>query len=316
MSNILKWLKSFHQDTLTILGTNNSSQIATAVLAGFKIFFIPMATANDKKATPEQKRYTIARDRITEGLALTTYLGITHLVQKYTTAPICKNYYKNKAKNIESGQLKVAEQLTKEELDILKNIDMKKLNEIGMRFITEKTSNPKPISKEALEYSAKLDNIISKINGKPVEEKMLNLTDFVKSLSNNNVINENKGFLNTIKKGVSAITSGFSVLINDFKNAAKGSVEIADAKNLFKNTRISMSQVSIWVLALGVIPPLCNLIITPIMKKIKDKQEKNSPVEALKVSPQITTVNTQKDKNVKFERNYYNMTSLGNMRVR
>jgi len=37
------------------LGTNNSSEIATAILAGFKMIFIPMATANDKKISPEQK---------------------------------------------------------------------------------------------------------------------------------------------------------------------------------------------------------------------------------------------------------------------
>ena len=83
---------------LTTLGTNNSSQIATAVLAGFKMFFLPIATATDKNASTEQKTYTIIRDIIMEGLALITYIGVTGQIQKHVTAPICRAYYKNKAK--------------------------------------------------------------------------------------------------------------------------------------------------------------------------------------------------------------------------
>ena len=75
---------------LTTLGTNNSSQIATAVLAGFKMIFLPIATATDKTASPEQKTYTIIRDVIMEGLALITYIGVTGQIQKHATAPICK----------------------------------------------------------------------------------------------------------------------------------------------------------------------------------------------------------------------------------
>ena len=71
---------------LTTLGTNNSSQIATAVLAGFKMFFLPIATATDKTATTEQKTYTIFRDIIMEGLALITYIGVTGQIQKHVTA--------------------------------------------------------------------------------------------------------------------------------------------------------------------------------------------------------------------------------------
>ena len=67
---------------LSTLGTNNSSQIATAVLAGFKMFFIPAATAMDKNATPEQKKYTMTRDIITEALALSTYIGVTGHMQQ------------------------------------------------------------------------------------------------------------------------------------------------------------------------------------------------------------------------------------------
>ena len=41
---------------------------ATAVLAGFKMFFLPIATATDKTASPEQKTYTIIRDIIIKEL--------------------------------------------------------------------------------------------------------------------------------------------------------------------------------------------------------------------------------------------------------
>ena len=58
---------------LTQLGTNNSSQIATAVLAGFKMIFLPVATATDKTATPDQKKYTIIRDIKTNKLYDTVY---------------------------------------------------------------------------------------------------------------------------------------------------------------------------------------------------------------------------------------------------
>ena len=99
---------------LTTLGTNNSSQIATAVLAGFKMFFLPIATATDKTASPEQKTYTIIRDIIMEGLALITYIGITGQVQKHATAPICKAYYKDKAKKLEKTGLLTQEELEQE----------------------------------------------------------------------------------------------------------------------------------------------------------------------------------------------------------
>ena len=85
---------------LTTLGTNNSSQIATAVLAGFKMFFLPVATATDKTASPEQKTYTIIRDIIMEALALVTYIGVTGQVQKHATAPICKAYFRDRAKKL------------------------------------------------------------------------------------------------------------------------------------------------------------------------------------------------------------------------
>ena len=111
---------------LTTLGTNNSSQIATAVLAGFKMIFLPLATATDKTASQEQKTYTIIRDIIMEALALVTYIGVTGQIQKHATAPICKAYYKDKAKKLEKTGL-----LTPEELEFLRNIDSKKIKMAG-----------------------------------------------------------------------------------------------------------------------------------------------------------------------------------------
>ena len=40
---------------------------------------------------------------------------------------------------------------------------------------------------------------------------------------------------------------------------------------VFHNTRIALSQLSVWILAVAIIPPLCNAIIAPVMKKIGPK---------------------------------------------
>ncbi len=286
---------------LSTFGTNNSSQISTAILAGFKMIFIPAATARDKKATPEQKKYTMTRDVITEGLALSTYLGVTGMVQKHATAPICSIYYKNKAKMIEAGKIKTAAKLTAEELDFLKHVDAKKINEVGMDFVTQKGLKHKVASPEAKEYITKLQNIVTKANGISEDIKSISLDQFSKNLAKNGIPKEKKGF---------------SVLIDDFKNAAKGSPKLTAPKNLFQNTRIALSQVSVWVLALAVIPPLCNIIISPVMKKLNATKKQDNSVATLQ-QPKVNVNNPVKKRdNTTFKSNYYaNMSNLGNMRV-
>ena len=228
---------------LTTLGTNNSSQIATAVLAGFKMIFLPIATATDKRATTEQKTYTIFRDIIMEALALVTYIGVTGQIQKHVTAPICKAYYNDKAKKLEKAGV-----LTKEELNILKNVDSKKIKMAGEDYLNRLSPNRKKIPDEVSQYIEKLDKIVEKIEGKSEKPAKQTLESFVSGLKNNKS-NE------SVKKVV--------------KDAGK--IEVLKPLKVFHNTRIALSQLSVWVLAVAVIPPLCNVIIAPIMKKVGPK---------------------------------------------
>lgn len=228
---------------LTTLGTNNSSQIATAVLAGFKMFFLPIATATDKTATTEQKTYTIFRDIIMEALALVTYIGVTGQIQKHATAPICKAYYKDKAKKLEKTGL-----LTKEELSILSDVDSKKIKMAGEDYLNRLSPNRKKLPDDVSKYIDRLNKIVEKVEGKSEKPLKQSLESFVSSLKNNN--------------------SNESV-----KKVAKdaGKIEVLKPLKVFHNTRIALSQLSVWVLAVAIIPPLCNAIIAPIMKKVAPK---------------------------------------------
>ncbi len=228
---------------LTTLGTNNSSQIATAVLAGFKMFFLPIATATDKTATPEQKIYTIVRDVIMEGLALITYIGVTGQIQKHATAPICSAYFKDKAKKLEKTGL-----LTQDELDTLRNVDSKKIKMAGEDFLNRLSPNRKELPADVSQYIEKLNGIVEKVNGsgeKPIKQS---LESYVSNLKNN-------------------------ISSDNVEKVAKqaGKTEILKPLKVFHNTRIALSQLSVWVLAVAIIPPLCNAVIAPIMKKVAQK---------------------------------------------
>ena len=233
---------------LTTLGTNNSSQIATAILAGFKMFFLPLATATDKTASPEQKTYTIIRDVIMEALALVTYIGVTGQVQKHITVPICKAYYKNKAKELEKTGL-----LTQEELNTLRNVDSKKIKMAGEDFLNQLSPNRKELPKEVSQYIEKLNEIVEKIEGKSEKAIKQTLETFASGLKNNQPNESVKNITNEVGKGVQKAT------------------EVLKPLKVFQNTRIALSQLSVWILAVAVIPPLCNAIIKPIMKKIGPK---------------------------------------------
>ena len=233
---------------LTILGTNNSSQIATAVLAGFKMFFLPIATATDKTATPEQKIYTIFRDIIMEGLALITYIGVTGQIQKHATAPICKAYFKDKAKKLEKTGL-----LTQEELDTLRNVDSQKIKMAGEDFLNRLSPNRKELPAEVSQYIEKLNGIVEKVEGKTEKPVKQTLENFVSGLKKSKPDCEVK----TVAK--------------EAGNAAQNAIEILKPLKVFHNTRIALSQLSVWILAVAVIPPLCNAVISPIMKKFASK---------------------------------------------
>lgn len=278
---------------LTTLGTNNSSQIATAVLAGFKMFFLPLATATDKTASPEQKTYTIIRDIIMEGLALITYIGVTGQIQKHATAPICKAYYKSKAKKLEQAGL-----LTQDELDTLRNVDPKKIKMAGEDYLNRLSPNRKKLPTEISQYIERLNKIVEKIEGESEKPLKQTLETFVSGL----------------KKGIP----------NDsVEKVAKeaGKIELLKPLKVFHNTRIALSQLSVWVLAVAIIPPLCNAIIAPIMKKFSpktDNVDEKKPVEQqpLNSKPVVQSYNTvlRRDEAVTSFKNRYINYSTG-MRV-
>ena len=243
---------------LTTLGTNNSSQIATAVLAGFKMIFLPLATATDKTATPEQKTYTIIRDIIMEGLALVTYIGVTGQIQKHATAPICKAYYKDRAKKLEKTGL-----LTQEELNVLRNVDSKKIKLAGEDYLNRLSPNRKKLPTEVSQYIEKLDKIIEKTEGIGEKPAKQSLEDFVAGLKNNKP--------NVVPKGA--------------KKPPKNAVEVLKPLKVFHNTRIALSQLSVWVLAVAIIPPLCNAVIKPIMQKIGPKTDNTLGKKAVEKQP-------------------------------
>lgn len=277
---------------LTTLGTNNSSQIATAVLAGFKMIFLPIATATDKTASTEQKTYTIIRDIIMEGLALITYIGVTGQIQKHATAPICRAYFKSKAKKLESTGL-----LAPDELDALRNVDAKKLKMAGEDYLNRLSPNRKKLPTEVSQYIERLNKIIEKLEGESEKPLQQTLETFVSGLKKN-----------IPSDGVEKVA----------KEAGK--VEVLKPLKAFCNTRIALSQLSVWILAVAIIPPLCNAIIAPIMKKFSpetDKTEGKKPLEQpLNSNPVVQPYNTvlRRDEAVTSFRNRYINYSTG-MRV-
>ena len=261
------------------LGTNNSAEVVAGLLALSKMLFMPLATLSDKKATPEQKRYTITRDIITEALAFTTYIGVTSQVQKHATAPICSAYYKNKAELIKSGKINPIKTLTEEELKFLENVDSKKIKEIGEHYLKRLSSDSNEIAEGTKEYGDKLNDILTKINGAEEKKQAVTLSEFKNDMR---------------KNGIPSKQKGLSVLLNDFKNGAKSTQKVLNPEKLFLNTRISISQVSVWLLALAIIPGICNVLIRPIMKKFNPPQNKieNANSHVLKnvaVKPDVTS---------------------------
>ncbi len=233
---------------LTTLGTNNSSQIATAVLAGFKMIFLPIATATDKTASPEQKAYTIIRDIIMEGLALITYIGVTGQIQKHATAPICRAYFKDKAKKLEKTGL-----LTEDELETLRNVDSKMIKMAGEDSLNVLSPNRKPLPETVSQYIEKLNKIVEKVEGeteKPVKQTL-------------------ESFVEGLKKHVPE--QQVRTIANGAEETAKSSLGMLKPLKVFQNTRIALSQLSVWILAVAIIPPLCNAIIGPLMKKLGPK---------------------------------------------
>ena len=240
------------------------------------MFFLPIATATDKTASPEQKTYTIIRDVIMEALALVTYIGVTGQIQKHATAPICKAYYKNKAKKLEKTGM-----LTREELDFLSNIDTKKIKMAGEDYLNRLSPNRKKLPDDVSKYIEKLDKIVEKVEGKNDKPLRQSLEDFVAGLKKN-------------KPNITPKETG---------NSAQKGIELLKPLKVFQNTRMSLSQLSVWILAVAVIPPLCNAIIAPIMKNFKPKTDvsiKKNTVEkqSFDIKPAVPNGNVVKKKQV------------------
>ena len=81
-----------------------------------------------------------------------------------------------------------------------------------------------------------------------------------------------------------------------------GKVEVLKPLKVFHNTRIALSQLSVWILAVAIIPPLCNAIISPIMKKIGPKIDSAVGKKPVDQQPQISKPAAQ-SKNTVFKRN-------------
>ena len=208
-----------------------------------------------------------------EGLALITYIGVTGQIQKHVTAPICKAYFKNKAKELEKTGL-----LTQEELEILRNVDSKKIKMAGEDYLNRLSPNRKKLPDEVSQYINKLNKIVEKVEGTGEKPAKQTLETFVSGLKNNS------------NDAVKKVTK------------EKGKVEMLKPLKVFHNTRIALSQLSVWILAIAVIPPLCNAIISPIMKKVGPKIDSTVGKKPVEKDPQISKPAAQSKKTV-FKRN-------------
>ncbi len=226
---------------ITRLGTSNDSEICTAILAAFKLVFIPFATMSDKKSTKDQKQYALTRDFLTEGVALAGYIGITRVVKNSLTAPICAKYYKEKAKDL----------IKQNKLDI-NSADYKLLTNIDKVALKNHAMN------EFLEESAKKYT-------KNQEQHIKALEDIVKR---------------------------FPLIQNP--------------KDLYLNTKKTISHASVCVLALTLIPFITNKLIY-VLSKIKS-QDENKP----EIKPSLPKQTTLKPYSMQ---QYINNIKVGGLNV-
>lgn len=271
------------------LGSSNDSDIATATLAGFKLFFIPFATMSDKKATKEQKEYAATRDFLTELIALTTYVGVTREFKRHGTTPLCLNYYKKKAKLIKEGKIPGIDpkMFTDEDFRTLENIDKKSFKSV---MLDEFHSSPDKRKATVAQKDSvnKLAEVVEKFKKAFPEEAPMPTKFFAK-----------------IKRNFTDLFSSKSI--------------IQAPKELYGNTKLNISQLCIWTLAVFIIPPLCNALLKPVLKKMKDTQEKRHPEFKTPVKTDIyPSHNVQMGEVSKNEnRNpvYGKVYNIGNMRV-
>ncbi len=236
-------LQKTFKDIFYKLGSSNDSDIATAALAGFKLFFIPIATMSDKKATKEQKEYAATRDFLTELIALGTYIGVTKEFKLHGTTPLSLSYYKKKAKLIRKGEIEgVDPKLFEQELKTLENIDKKSFKSVMFDIYHRSPANP----------NATADQI----------RHVNKLTEAVEKLQK------------VFPKELSRPDKFFAKIAYDFKNLFNKKALIQSPVDLYNNVKLNISQICIWTLAVLIIPPMCNALIKPFMKKFKQMQDK------------------------------------------
>lgn len=295
-------------DFIYKIGACNDSQIATAFLASFKLFFIPIATMSDKKATKEQKEYAAARDMLTEAIALGTYIGITGVAQRYGTMPLSLGYYKNKAKLMREGKIPCIDPKKFSEADFkaLENIDKKSFESVMLDNCFRAKGKGKATVAEK-KYVEDLTNIVKKFEEAfPKAEKSTVTKDAV----------------NKAKTIGEKLKSAF-----DLKQLKTNVKELFDSKaiiqtpdKLCKHVKLNISQMCIWTLAVFVIPPMCNALLKPVLSKFKEVQNKKggTPQEPAKaIAYQNTQIEGIKkpNENTPTFKGYYNLGNIGNMRV-
>jgi len=275
------------------LGSSNDSDIATAVLAGFKLFFIPVATLSDKKASKEQKEYAAARDFLTEVIALTTYIGVTKMFKMHGTTPLCTGYYKRKAKMIKDGKMPNVDPKLFSEADYkaLENIDAKSFKSVMFDKFHRARGKGKATVAEN-KYVENLTNIVKKFEAVSPDDPK-------------------------------APTKFFANLRHTFKNLSNPTLKIQLPEHLYKNTKINISQICIWTLAVFIIPPMCNFLLKPVLAKFKKSLAEDSKAGPKKLDTvsgnQVAAIDVKKpemkdSKNATFS-SYYNGGNIGNMRV-
>jgi len=293
-NNAIKDINPRIDKIITKLGSSNDSDIATAVLAGFKLFFIPLATLSDKNATKEQKEYAASRDFLTEVIALASYVGITKMFKWHGTTPICNSYYKKKVKMIREGKIPGVDpsKFSEKDFQALENIDKKSFKSVMLDMYQRPKNKPKATDAER-KYVADLTKIVKKFQD--------------------------------VYPKFEEPKAGFKKFMYSFSNFTDKRVPIQLPEKLYNNARLSISQVCIWTLAVLVIPPLCNVMLKPLLTQIKKAQEKKHIAESAQaVTPAVAELsankygakmNKEQVGNVtSFKGNYRNV-NIGNMRV-
>lgn len=274
------------------LGSSNDSDIATAVLAGFKLFFIPVATMSDKKASKEQKEYAAARDFLTEVIALGSYIGVTKMFKMHGTTPLCTGYYKRKAKMFKEGKVPNVDpkMFTEADYKALESIDAKSFKSVMHdKFHRARDKGKATIAEK--KYVEELTNVVKKFE----------------AVSPENPVAPSKFFAN---------------LKHTFKNLANPNSKIQLPEHLYKNTKVNISQICIWTLAVFIIPPVCNLLLKPVLAKFKAASDnsKNGPKNLDTAGgSQVAVIDVKKPETKDSKKptfsSYYHGGSIGNMRV-